>query len=346
MSSRTNVKGAVSKPSNTKAKSPSANLSISRATLEQQERLLQNSKVKGKTPAGSGSKSSRNTPQKLTSKTSTIGQKSTQQPKAPNSKGSAKKVATDEGVSEKRLRRFRSKPPASFDVKLHRARTQRMVVLGRRRRTTQSGAPAEDIDIVGSTGNIYTVHIDHDPSCTCPDSMKGHECKHKVYALHTVLKAPEGLVYQLAFLSPELEQIFAKAPPIPTEIAEGEDEESQEGGGNRKPTDGECPICYMDLDPEHNKLVWCKSQCGHNLHKSCFDQWAASQRGKEVRCVYCRTPWQQQVESGDVVEAAKKAGQVGADGYVNVAEQFGISRARDYSGYHQPWARRQFGVGW
>lgn len=246
-----------------------------------------------------------------------------------------KRTPTTKTAVEKRLRKYRSKPPSSFLVKLERAQTQRMIVLGRRRDTID-GVPSEEVEIVGSTGNVYTVTISHQPTCTCPDSLRGNECKHKVYVLSTVLKAPLDLQYQLALLSSELETIFAHAPPIPTYLAEDSD-------GNRKPTDGECPICYMDLDEEHNKLVWCKSQCGHNLHKSCFDQWAASQGGREVRCVYCRTPWETDVSD---LDAVKKAGEYTEEGYVNVAAQFGISRARDYSGYYQPWARRQFGVGW
>ncbi|KEF51925.1 uncharacterized protein A1O9_11914 [Exophiala aquamarina CBS 119918] len=335
--SRINAKGAVSKSTTKSAKSSRGRSATNEDTVEQQERLLQEAKVKSRRRRAS----SQNTPHKSTSKTATrLSQVASEH--STTLKASPKKVATDVGATEKRLRRFRSKPPASFDVKLLRARTQRMIVLGRRRSTTRSGAPAEDIDVVGSTGNVYTVHIGHETSCTCPDSIKGNECKHKVYALNTVLKAPAVLVYQLAFLSPELKQIFAKAPPIPTDNA-GSSEEDDNQSGNRKPTEGECPICYMDLDPGHNKLVWCKSQCGHNLHKSCFDQWAASQRGQEVRCVYCRSPWQ--AESGDL-KATKKTGKIGHDGYVNVADQFGMSRARDYSGYHQPWVRRQFGVGW
>jgi divalent metal cation (Fe/Co/Zn/Cd) transporter len=243
-----------------------------------------------------------------------------------------KKKGPDE---ETRLRRYRGQPPASFLVKLERAQTQRMIVVGRTRKTI-ADAPAEDIDIVGSTGNIYTVTISHLPSCTCPDSLKGNECKHKVYALHTVLKAPSHLQYQLALLTSELQKIFSDAPPIPTAVAE-------DLNGRRKPTDGECPICYMELDEESNELVWCKAQCGHNLHKSCFDQWAKSQGAREVRCVYCRTPWE--TDARELAEL-KRNGEQGEDGYINVAEVLGMSRARDYSGYYQPWARRRFGVGW
>lgn len=213
----------------------------------------------------------------------------------------------------------------------------RMIVIGRARKE-EDGCPVEDIDIVGSTGNIYRVTIDKRPSCTCPDSTKGNECKHKVYALHTVLKAPEHLVYQLGLLSTELREIFEGAPPIPTETESAEDHD-----GKRKPIHGECPICYFDLDEKENELVWCKAACGNNMHKSCFEQWAASQRGQTVKCVYCRTPWEMDQEDADKI---KKMGQMTAEGYVNVADHFGMSSTRDYSSYHQPWVRRTLGMGW
>lgn len=159
-----------------------------------------------------------------------------------------------------------------------------------------------------------------------------------------VLKAAEHLQYQLAFLSSELRDIFANAPPIPTALASAENTD-----GKRKAIEGECPICYMDFDEQHNALVWCKAACGNNVHKSCFDQYAASQRGaggaNRIKCVYCRTPWQADEHGGDS-EAVKKAGSMGADGYVNVAEHFGLSQARDYSTYHPFWARRHLGAGW
>ena len=249
----------------------------------------------------------------------------------------AKSTGKTREKAEKRQRMFRKKAPKSFLEKLERAQTQRMIVVGRTRSEAE-GCPKEDIDIIGSTGNIYKVTVGKTASCTCPDSKKGNECKHKVYALNTVLKAPEHLVYQLAFLSNELQEIFEGAPPIPTVVTEGETKD-----GARKPVEGECPICYMDLEEESNELVWCKAACGNNLHKSCFEQWAASQRGCTVKCVYCRTPWEMDKKDTDSIT---KMGTTGEDGYVNVAEHFGISRARDYSSYHQPWVRNQFGMGW
>jgi Ring finger domain len=183
---------------------------------------------------------------------------------------------------------------------------------------------------------LAQVTISQLPSCTCPDHRKGNECKHKVYVLHYVLKAPRHLQYQLAFLSSELREIFASAPAIPTDLATGGDTD-----GRRKSVDGECAICYTEFDEAHNELVWCKAACGNNMHRSCFDQWAASQRNVGVKCVYCRTPWH--VDPGDV-EQVKKAGSKDVDGYVNVGEHFGISRMRDVSTYHPFWVSRHLGT--
>jgi len=277
-----------------------------------------------KTPASSSKK------RKLVDLTQDDGQET------PSTKSDGKKSKTEQ--PEKRLKTFRPKAPQSFLQKLERAQTQRMIVIGR----TRSGSGSdlqETIDIVGTTGNIYTVTIGRLPSCTCPDHLKGNECKHKVYALSTVLRAPYDLQYQRAFLTEEVQEILSGAPPIPDITGDAEEDHD----GKRKPIEGECPICYMDYDPDNNELVWCKAACGNNMHKTCFEQWAASQRGQEVRCVYCRTPWQ--MEKGDV-EAIKRGGEESGDGYVNVAEQFGINRGRDYSSYHQHWVRRTIGYGW
>lgn len=56
----------------------------------------------------------------------------------------------------------------------------RMFVISRRR-STNGHITEENVDIVGTTGNIYTVTISYEPSCTCPDAMKGNQCKHIIY---------------------------------------------------------------------------------------------------------------------------------------------------------------------
>ena len=99
---------------------------------------------------------------------------------------------------EKRLKMFRKQAPQSYLEKLNRALGQRcgysmacgcqklikelcrMFVIDRIRQGT-SEAPEEVIEMAGSTGNVYHVTISKLPHCTCPDNMKGNQCKHIVY---------------------------------------------------------------------------------------------------------------------------------------------------------------------
>lgn len=170
----------------------------------------------------------------------------------------------------------------------------------------------------------------------CPDNRKGNQCKHIVYVLYNVLKAPAELQYQLAFLSSELCEIFARAPALPST-----EDANKNNPSNRKAIDGDCPICFTEFEPDNEEIVFCKAACGNNIHKTCFEQWAKSQAGKEVRCVYCRTPWQGDDNSVKRIQDVKGKGKVNGEGYVNVASELGLSGRRDYSSYHQPWARQR-----
>ena len=219
--------------------------------------------------------------------------------------------------------------------------TQRMFVIDRSRGVNSvcphstTDCPVESVDLAGTTGNIYTVSITHVPTCTCPNFQKGNpQCKHIVYVLVKVLKAPLHLSYQLAFLTSELREIFDNAGPLPTDTIEDSDK-----NGKRKPVEGDCPICCCELESETEQIVWCRAACGNNLHKDCFDQWAATKRGGKVPCPYCRTSWQQ--GDGSLLKTLGKTGRIGVDGYVNVAQELGLSGRRDYSSYHDFWVRRQ-----
>lgn len=181
--------------------------------------------------------------------------------------------------------------------------------------------------------------------------------------LHNVLKAPEHLQYQLAFISSvsppypypspltphpqpphspgliipqELREIFSHAPTPPSSFS------SPFTPSNRKPISGDCPICFTEFAPTAEEIVWCRAACGNNIHKDCFEQWARTRaRGVEVTCVYCRTPWQKGDEES--VRMVKGKGKVNEEGYVNVGGELGLSGERDYSTYHPYWVRRQFG---
>lgn len=145
-----------------------------------------------------------------------------------------------------------------------------------------------------------------------------------------VLNAPFHHVYQLALLSSELQEIFSRAPPIlGNSLADEAGSEKK-----RRPVEGDCPICFSELDPASNEaIVWCKAACGQNMHKECFETWATTKRQSgsyagrgEVTCPMCRTKWE---GDEDLVKRAKKSeGKVNSDGYVNVGDQLGVSPVR------------------
>ncbi|KAI4265412.1 MAG: hypothetical protein LQ337_008987, partial [Flavoplaca oasis] len=182
-----------------------------------------------------------------------------------------------------------------------------MFVINRTRNIDNPTNPSETISMAGTTGNIYTITITHIPTCTCPDNRKGNQCKHIVYVLHNVLKAPEHLQYQLAFLTSELHQIFNQAPPPPTSSANAEHNEPS----NRKQISGDCPICFMEFNPATEEIIFCRAACGNNIHKDCFEQWARAQSSGPVKCVYCRTPWQREVGDYETLAKGAKEGEEG-----------------------------------
>ncbi|KAL3437740.1 hypothetical protein BDV09DRAFT_149467 [Aspergillus tetrazonus] len=264
---------------------------------------------------------------------------------SPVAKRKSQKSEESTETRERRLRRFRHSPPVSYQQRLERAVTQRMFVVGQ----TVSGTdevPELNFDIVGTTGNIYQTTVGKVPTCNCPDARKGNQCKHICYVLVKVLKAPSHLQYQLAFLSSELREIYENSP-LRNVKDKAEDHDTD---GKRKPVEGDCPICFMEFEPDKEDIVWCRAACGNNIHKACFQKWAASSNNQGVRCVYCRSPWQNQDTDGKVdvtLEQLVAQGRVGEDGYINVASQMGLSGERDSSTYYQRWVhRRSYYSGW
>lgn len=118
----------------------------------------------------------------------------------------------------------------------------------------------------------------------------GSRCNHIIYALVVILKVPDEVAWQVAFLSAELESIFANAP-VTQEI--DFDQEPIAHKGTRKPIEGDCPICVCEFE-EGDDIVWCKAACGQNFHRLCFEQWKRAkgvQHGNPVKCVFCRQEW-------------------------------------------------------
>jgi hypothetical protein len=261
--------------------------------------------------------------------------------KAPTKKRS-KRESQASVPQEKRARVFRKQAPQAYLSIKERAMTQRLTVLSRER-CGNDHLPGEKVVVAGSTGNVYTVSIGLVPSCDCPHAKKGNQCKHIIYVMLRVLKAREDVAYQLALISSELRDMIKNAPPIPGVETDGKGDTDKKGeDGNRKPIEGECPICYDELGAK-DTIVYCKASCGNNVHEDCMQKWLAISKGKAT-CPYCRAKWEADAGyEGKLGSMDTNGLQRNEDGYVNVAGQLGLSGERDYSTYHQFWVRRHLG---
>jgi hypothetical protein len=282
-----------------------------------------------------GCQSTRKTARKLTKATEIV-DLTADSPKKSSPKGK-NKHNSNALAEEKRLKRYRAFAPQTYLAVKERAMTQRLTVLSRERCGTDD-LPEEKVVMAGSTGNVYTQKIKLQPSCNCPHAMKGNQCKHIIYVMLRVLKAREDIAYQLALTSSELREVLENAPPSPGVDTDSKDAQGGQDG-NRKPIEGECPICYDDLEPGKDAIVYCQTSCGNNVHKSCMQKWIAMAKNKAT-CPYCRAQWA--VEDGfdgKLGDIDTKGMARNEDGYVNIAGELGLSGERDYSSYHQFWVR-------
>lgn len=169
--------------------------------------------------------------------------------------------------------------------------------------------------VMGSTGNVYTVTINSNPSCSCPDHQTRHNrCKHIYFILLRVMKVPASKEEQTKFTNNELLNMFQNIPQITNNLVVGDrykknyqsfkqngskkyDKDNKDNKDNKvdqKPIDDCCPICLDDLEAD-DKLDYCKYSCGKSIHDKCFKMWSMSQAG--AKCVFCREPWVKIVKS-------------------------------------------------
>ncbi|KAJ7277109.1 hypothetical protein C8J57DRAFT_1449129 [Mycena rebaudengoi] len=202
---------------------------------------------------------------------------------------------------------LQEKAPAEYLDRVGRVMTQRFFMVDRKR---VEGELKEEFQVLGSTGNIYTVTISQRPSCDCPDAQKGNHCKHILFIYLKVLQVPQasGAWYQKALLTSELEQIFAAAPLAPNALAHPRIREAYARATGKATTsaapstpdpvpkkrvpteDDDCPICYDGMHgAADGALTFCE-ECGNAVHAGCFAQWkqTAAKSHAKLTCIYCR----------------------------------------------------------
>eukprot|EP01083_Nonionella_stella_P025481 70152_1 len=235
--------------------------------------------------------------------------------------------------------------------RIARAKSQRLFMIN----ATVIDEYEREYAVLGSTGNVYTITIGTLHNCTCPDFAKGNLCKHVLFVVLKVLRVASHseYLYQKALLTTELDEVFSAAPQtlfgsvlanasVRTKYKKSmgqdvdEDEEDAAGQMARKPLDGaDCPVCMEEFKGSE-ATTYCRARCGNNVHVQCFNEWRANAErdGNDVECMFCRAKWVFGKE--DSKGKRKKKGSSGYnEGYMNLADEQGMSRRRDTSSYHR-----------
>ncbi|KAJ7082650.1 hypothetical protein B0H15DRAFT_852239 [Mycena belliarum] len=282
----------------------------------------------------------------------------------PDQKGRKKVVETAavaDSPPEKRGAMFKKRCPQNILDRVDRVMTQRFFMVDRNR---FEGELKEEFQVLGSTGNIYTVTIEHKPSCNCPDAQKGNHCKHILFIFLKVLQVAytSGFWYQKALLTSELTTMFENAPLAPNALAHPRIREAYaratgkttstpgpsppEAAGPKKRlpgADDDCPICYDAMHGVAERALAFCEQCGNAVHAECFAQWkqTAAKKGGQLTCIYCRAIWPAAAAGG--ANGSGIGARTTAGGYLNISGVAGPQRDTT-TYYHGPRrGRRSYG---
>lgn len=160
-------------------------------------------------------------------------------------------------------------------------------------------------NVVGTTGNVYTVTINKRPSCSCPDYVHNKNvCKHIYFIMLRVMKIKSEVVKYYTddtikcmfdniphFISDNVafnenvkkiycEQIkknvdLNSVSPVETKITQK--------------LDDICPVCLEDILVNSDLIDYCKYSCGKSIHKECFAIWKCNNGANN--CLFCRHNW-------------------------------------------------------
>lgn len=163
-------------------------------------------------------------------------------------------------------------------------------------------------DVMGTTGNVYTVKIKNVPECTCPDHQtRNSRCKHIYFVLLRIMKLADA--GENNYSNEELLEMFQNIPVITNNLMATvnaqikykdlkENDIKKNITINQQPLDDSCPICLDDLT-NGEEIDYCKFSCGKNVHTLCFQMWCRKQ--PNLSCIYCRSSWNIQKSSNEYI---------------------------------------------
>ncbi|KAK6219520.1 SAP domain-containing protein [Colletotrichum tabaci] len=152
------------------------------------------------------------------------------------------------------------------------------------------GSPGFTADVRGSGSDAYQVKVGGKTSCTCSsiNYRPKSNCKHIIFVLTHVLRAPAELLPQRTLFREELTKLLDRAPKVRFTAAEASTNTSMSDGVPKSKDSKCCPVCFKDIG---NAQTVCCAKCGNHTHSFCFDVYAEEHSGWGVNCAVCQGDW-------------------------------------------------------
>jgi hypothetical protein len=167
------------------------------------------------------------------------------------------------------------------EERINRAKTQRIYLINR-----DINDDFAMFEVMGTTGNIYFVELDGNPTCTCPDfTQRSNRCKHILFMLVKLFNVPNP--YQNKFTVKEIKKYIKKYKEILMQFTvdyDYDDISKLDPDIGPKCVDDNCVVC---MDPLSNgeKYIYCKKFCGRCLHVDCYTH--LIMKNPALKCPYC-----------------------------------------------------------
>lgn len=183
-----------------------------------------------------------------------------------------------------------------IDCRKDRGKTQRIFLV--HTHNYDDSDIVRSYDVMGTTGNLYTVTIKDIPTCTCPDySQRQKRCKHIYFVLTRIMKVKPKHEDMATYSSKDLCDMFENIPQITDNLRVSGDEiktyikKTNKFDRNHKMQEIDentlCPICLENMEGSFEPIIYCKYSCGTPIHKECSSIYHKHTRTKEC-CIVCK----------------------------------------------------------
>lgn len=230
---------------------------------------------------------------------------------------------------------------AEFKQRKQRGRTEPIYLINTHSTDSSNNDLFRKYDVMGKSGNLYTVNISNTCNCSCPDYIiRRNRCKHIFFILNKVMKVTDDDENTILYTPDKLSQMFNNIPNITLLLNSHLINTTINNNNtisynnlhkcNIKPIDDDdlCPICLSSL--MDSPTVYCRYSCGKHIHRECFDMYhnhlsgTSKKKSKNnvnnsiMKCVYCRADWNKNDE-------VKKKSSTSNFTYINLMENLQLN---------------------